>query len=425
MGQASLLTTGGYDRRPELARLAAAERLRPRLRVDDSLGLSPLGRQAELHRPCRHRPPLDCHIAGSLRNHASTQPAHKHIAIRPLLPTDSPERCSPCRRIPDGRHRRALRSTRNRSEDSSAPRRQLDGGVPPAANGVLAAERSWWLLAQATSARRNVQPVSSGRASSSWSTLPAGTPRRRSPVSGMRCPPSGFGVRDPAVQPSGVRSPGAVVQSVRRSAVCCPPIQRPAVRSPAVRSPAVRSPAVWCLPPSIRTRPSPPMLRRWRWEPRSSWPGDRDHRNGCRPLWLPSRRRLDRRSRRPDAGDAAKVGLVNGRSVADPGRRVGCGPPRPRLPTRATRQARPALGAPLAGGCAVGTGAGCSARWRHPPRGCRPRLGARPRWVVVAEPDARVGRPGGATGRAGGDGCAAPARPKPAASAPSSVPAAL
>jgi hypothetical protein len=27
MGHASLLTTGGYDRRPELARLAAVERL--------------------------------------------------------------------------------------------------------------------------------------------------------------------------------------------------------------------------------------------------------------------------------------------------------------------------------------------------------------------------------------------------------------
>src|SRR5215217_3885940 len=52
-------------------------------------------------------------------------------------------------------------------------------------------------------------------------------------------------------------------------------------------------------------------------------------------------------------------------------------------------------------------------------------LGARPRWVVVAEPDARVGGPGGVTGGAGGDGHAAPARPRPAASAPSSLPAAL
>ena len=88
---------------------------------------------------------------------------------------------------------------------------------------------------------------------------------------GRRCPaggvhPSGLGVRDPAVQPSGVRSPGVVVQRVRRSDGCCPPVRCPAVRCPAVRCPSVRCPAVWCLPSSVRTRPSPPMLRRWRWD---------------------------------------------------------------------------------------------------------------------------------------------------------------
>jgi hypothetical protein len=72
---------------------------------------------------------------------------------------------------------------------------------------------------------------------------------------------------------------------------------------------------------------------------RSSWPGDPDHRNRWRPRWLPGRRRLDRRSTRRDAGDAAEVALVTGRSVADPGRRVGCGPRRPRLP--AERPGRP------------------------------------------------------------------------------------
>jgi hypothetical protein len=67
--------------------------------------------------------------------------------------------------------------------------------------------------------------------------------------------------------------------------------------------------------------------------------GDRDHRNGWRPRWLPSRRRLDRRSQRPGRGDAAEVALVTGRSVAVPGRRVGCGPRRPCLPTQ--RPGRP------------------------------------------------------------------------------------
>jgi hypothetical protein len=51
--------------------------------------------------------------------------------------------------------------------------------------------------------------------------------------------------------------------------------------------------------------------------------------------------------------------------------------------------------------------------------------GWRPRWVVVAEADVRMGGPGGASGRAGGDGRAAPARPGLAASAPGSLPTAL
>ena len=85
----------------------------------------------------------------------------------------------------------------NPTHESSAPRRQLDGGVAPAADGrgggqacpwqrgalgVLAAERSWLLLAQTASARRSLQPASSGRASSPWSTLPGHPPWRRSPV---------------------------------------------------------------------------------------------------------------------------------------------------------------------------------------------------------------------------------------------------
>jgi hypothetical protein len=76
-------------------------------------------------------------------------------------------------------------------------------------------------------------------------------------------------------------------------------------------------------------------------------------------------------------------------------------------------------------GCAVDRGTGYSARWPHPPRGCRPRLGLRPQCVVVAEPDARVGGPVGATGGAGGDARAAPARPRPAANAPGSLPTVL
>jgi hypothetical protein len=90
----------------------------------------------------------------------------------------------------------------------------------------------------------------------------------------MRCPPVRFrrpGSGCPAVRPSGVRSPGVVVQRVRRSAVCCP-----AVRCPAVRCPPVRCPAVCCLPPSAPVGPDASVsfhLRRWRWGPRSRRPG--------------------------------------------------------------------------------------------------------------------------------------------------------
>jgi hypothetical protein len=192
-------------------------------------------------------------------------------------------------------------------------------GSSVGALGVLAAERSWFVLAQTTSARRSVQPVSSARASSPSPTLPAGTPRRRSPV----CPacgvhPSGFGVRDPAVRPSAVRSPGVVVQRVRRSAVCCPPVRCPAVRCPAVRCPPRPDASVSSHAQAVAVGT------------RSSWPGDRDHRNGWRPLGLPGRRRLDRRSRRPPGRGRRCQSRVD-----HWGGRCGPGPPgwvRPRRP---------------------------------------------------------------------------------------------
>jgi len=223
--------------------------------------------------------------------------------------------------ITDDRPRPALRSTRNRPRKAvrrgaswtAAYRRQLTvaavarpvrGGV--GAPGVLAAERSWWLLAQTASARRSVQPVPRARAWSPWSTRPAGTPRRRSPVSSRRCPPIQSGVRDPAVQPSGVRSPGVVVQRVRRSDGCCPP-----VRCPAVRCPSVRCPAVWCLPSSVRTRPSPPTQAvavgtRSRW-PATVTTGTGGGPGGCRAV----DGSIDGQRGR-DAGDAADVALVTG-----------------------------------------------------------------------------------------------------------------
>jgi hypothetical protein len=248
------------------------------------------------------------------------------------------------------------------------------------APGVLTAARSWWLLAQTASAQRSVPPVSGGRASSPWSTLPAGTPRRRS-----RCPaggvhPSGLGVRDPAVQPSGVRSPEVVVQRVRRSAVCCPP-----VRCPAVRCPAVRSPAVWCLPLSVRTRVGLLPCSGGGGGTRSRWPGDPDHQNRWRPLWLPSRRRLDRWSRRPGCGRRCRSRVGRWEVGGGPGRAgSGCGPRRPHVPL--SDQPGPA-GARSArrGRLRGGRGAGGSARMAAPDAWLASSAGGRPRWVVVAE----------------------------------------
>jgi hypothetical protein len=165
------------------------------------------------------------------------------------------------------------------------------------------------LTAQAASARQSFQPVSSGRASSPWSTLPAGKPRRRSPVSSMRCPPIRF--RRPGSGCPAVRYPvtwdrrpegpalGRPLSSVQRPAVRCPP-----VRCPPVRCPPVRCPPVCCLPPSVRTRPDPPT-QAVALGIESSWPGDRDHRNGWRPLGLPESSTA--RSTVPEAGPRATL----------------------------------------------------------------------------------------------------------------------
>jgi hypothetical protein len=176
---------------------------------------------------------------------------------------------------------------------------------------------------------------------------------------GRRCPaggvhPSGFGVRDPAVQPSGVRSPGVVVQRVRRPAVRCPPIQRPAVWCPAVQCLAVRPDA------SVSFH-----LRRW--------PGDRDHRNGWRLLWLPGRRRLDRRSRRPGRGRRCRSRVGQWEVAGGPGRRGGCGPRRPRLPL--SDQAGQAGVQSPSRRRRGGHGCRLQRAVATPPRGCRPRAG--------------------------------------------------
>jgi hypothetical protein len=172
----------------------------------------------------------------------------------------------------------ALRSTRNRLRTAvrrgaswtAAYHRQLTvaavarpvGSSVVRALGVLAAARSWWLLAQAAlpgGASSRSRAV--GRRRRGRPCQQAGHGVGRGVQQAVSTHP-GSGVRDPAVQPSGVRSPRVVVQRVRRSAVCCPPVP---VSSCLLSTRAVSSRLVSA--PSVRTRPSPPMLRRWRWGP--------------------------------------------------------------------------------------------------------------------------------------------------------------
>jgi hypothetical protein len=178
----------------------------------------------------------------------------------------------------------------------AAVARPVRGSV--GAPGVLAAERSRLLLAQTASAPRSVQPVFE-RSGVVAMVDPASRHATASAagVSSMRCPPIRF--RCPGSGCPAVRCPVTWGRrpEVRRSAVCCPPILRPAVCCP-----PVRCPAVWCLPrPSGRVRLLP-CSGGWRWDPGRGGRGDRDHRDGWRPRWLPSRRRLDRRSTRPGRG---------------------------------------------------------------------------------------------------------------------------
>jgi hypothetical protein len=131
--------------------------------------------------------------------------------------------------------------------------------------GVLAAERSWLLLAQTAPARRSVLPASSGRPSSPRPARPGRQPRRRSPVGVHHAlsthPVSSSGIRQ--CSPSGVQPVRCPVTWGRRPGSggpdgWCPPVQRPALRCPPVRCPPLRCPACLVSAPSVRTRPSPP-----------------------------------------------------------------------------------------------------------------------------------------------------------------------
>jgi hypothetical protein len=290
--------------------------------------------------------------------------------------------------------------------------------------GVLAAERSWLLLAQTAPARRSVQPASSGRPSSPRPAMPGRRPRRRSPVGVHHAlsthPVSSSGIRQsgpsgvrpvrcparPVSGPSGVSRPvsGHLGSSsgVRRSGRLVSPVQRPALRCPPLRCPPLRCPACLVSAPSVRTRPSPPTS--------GGGVGDQagaaGHPSpqepvevlvGCRAV-----ERLGRRPSRPGGRATLPGSRVGPWGVAGGLAGLGAAAARTRC---ATRQARPACGAPLAGG----------AGWPRQPGGCRSWAG----WATTVRGRRGACRPGGRApeGPMGvpADRRAAPTRPRLAA----------
>jgi hypothetical protein len=194
------------------------------------------------------------------------------------------------------------------------------------------------LLAQTTSARRSVQPVS--RRSGVVAVVDTASRHATASVAAVQ-----RAVSTHPVSASGIRLFSRPVSGHLGSSSRGPPLGRLLSTRPvssrllstrAVSSCLVSSRLVSA--PSVRTRPSPPMLRRWRWGLRSRRSGDRDHRNrwgpgGCRVVdGSIDGREAGTRRRWRGRGGHWEVG-------AGPGRRVGCGPRRPRLPTQ--RPGRP------------------------------------------------------------------------------------
>jgi hypothetical protein len=159
----------------------------------------------------------------------------------------------------------ALRSTRNSSEDSSAPRRQLDSGVPLAADCRGGG--------QTHPSQRGVPPASlllSGPGGCSpGRRLPGGASSRYRELRRRR------------VVDTASRHATASVAGVQQA------VSTIRFRRPGSGGPAVRCPVTWGRRPAgpavgrllstrplsnrlvlapVRTRPSPPMLRRWRWD---------------------------------------------------------------------------------------------------------------------------------------------------------------
>jgi hypothetical protein len=222
----------------------------------------------------------------------------------------------------------ALRSTRNRPRTAvhrganwtaayhlqltvAAVARPVRGSVVPL--GVLAAERSW-VVARPDGVCPAEPPAGLQR---------SGVDGRS--VSGVRCPPIRFVVRDAAVPPSSVRPSG-----VQR-------VQCPAVRCPAVRLVSTRPASSRLLSVPVRPDASVSSHLRRRRRTRLRRPGNRHHSHGSRSCGGCPVGRLGRGLRSP--GVATPPRSRGGQSGCRWRTRAGLGRRRPRVP--AERPGRP------------------------------------------------------------------------------------
>jgi hypothetical protein len=278
----------------------------------------------------------------------------------------------------------------NPTHDSSAPRRQLDGGLSPAADGrggsqavrssvvpskslllsgpvgahpdgICPAERPAdiqrsGVVAVVDTARTPAMASVASRCPASVSTHPGSSSglRRSSrpvssrPVSGHLGSSSGCpAVWSSAVHPSGVHPVGC-------PALWCPPVQPP---------------AGWC-PPRRSGRVVSSHAGRWRWAQVGA-AGTCHHGNGSSPGRLPHRR-----AARSTAEQARTRRCCRARALVSG---VGGGPGPAAVPAAACplsdQAGQAGVRSAVANGGNVGLGAGSGARLPHLPRGCRPRAG--------------------------------------------------
>jgi hypothetical protein len=180
---------------------------------------------------------------------------------------------------------------------------------------------------------------------------------------------SGIQRRSCGVRPSGVRPAGFVVRGSGGPAVRCPPS-------------GVRPSAVRPVRPDASGGPTQPGA-----------PGNRHHRNRRDPGGLPRRRAA--RSTAEQAWGRRRCrarALVSGGSVANLAGVV-AGRRRPRV-TLSDRAGQAGVRSARRCGGAVGTGAGCRARWPRLPRDCRPRVG----WATTVGDGCGACRRGGRAG---------------------------